>query len=107
MAYRIDLAPCINCGWCRKVCPTECIRYFTTGRRTHVIDPAMCIDCGICARVCPEDCIHPDPDYRHDPAVLAQAREKAKAWARRRYARNEAIRARAAETARRLAAARA
>ena len=53
----IDLAACINCGWCRRVCPTETIKYFATGHRTHVVDPDGCIDCGICMPVCPVDCI--------------------------------------------------
>lgn len=102
MAYTIDLAPCINCGLCRRACPTECIHYFTTGHRTHVIDPASCIDCGICARVCPVDCIAHDPTYVHDPAPLAEAKQHAKAWARRRYAREQAARQNAAALAQRL-----
>jgi electron transport complex protein RnfB len=107
MAYRIDLGPCINCGLCRRACPTETIRYFTTGHRTHVIDPAGCINCDLCAQVCPVDCISLDPTYVHDPAELAAAKQKAKAWARRRREQELAERARAAETVRRLAAARA
>ena len=51
----IDLAGCINCGWCRRVCPTETIKYFSTGHRTHVVEPDGCIDCGICVPVCPVD----------------------------------------------------
>jgi formate hydrogenlyase subunit 6/NADH:ubiquinone oxidoreductase subunit I len=102
MAYVIDLTPCINCSICRRVCPTECIHYFTTGHRTHVIDPAYCIDCGICARECPVACISHDPTYVHDPAPLAEAKAHAKAWARRRYERERAAKEAAAETARRL-----
>ncbi|MCC6416837.1 MAG: 4Fe-4S binding protein [Gemmataceae bacterium] len=106
MAYTIDLTPCINCGLCRRACPTECIHYFTTGKRTHVIDPARCIDCGLCAQVCPVDCIAKDPEYVHDPIVLAEAKAYAKSWARRRYEREQAAKRTAKETARRLAAAR-
>ena len=89
MAYRIDLGPCINCGLCRRACPTETIRFFTTGRRTHVIEPAGCIDCDLCAQVCPVNCICPDPAYTHDPAERQAAKQKAKTWARRRYEREE------------------
>ena len=76
----IDLADCINCGWCRRVCPTETIKYFSTGRRTHVVDPDGCIDCGICVRVCPVDCIHPDP-YVVSVEALEAAKDRARAFA--------------------------
>ena len=102
MAFRIDLGPCINCGLCRRACPTECIHYFTTGRRTHVIDSAYCIDCGLCAQVCPVECIEHDPAYMHDPVVLTEAKQRARAWARRRYERERAARASAAALTRRL-----
>ena len=36
---QIDLSECINCSWCRRVCPTETIKYFATGHRTHVVEP--------------------------------------------------------------------
>ena len=77
----IDLTRCINCGWCRRVCPTETIKYFTTGHRTHVVDPDGCIDCGICPPVCPVDCITTVEDYVVAPDDLAAARTKAKAFA--------------------------
>jgi ferredoxin len=77
----IDLAKCINCGWCRRVCPTQTIKYFSTGHRTHVVDADGCIDCGICPPVCPVDCIEPVSDYVVPAEKLAQAREKAKAFA--------------------------
>lgn len=78
---RINLAECINCGWCRRVCPTETIKYFSTGHRTHVVDPDGCIDCGICVPVCPVQCIDADPAYVVAPHHLTAAREKAKAFA--------------------------
>lgn len=104
MAYTIDLAACINCGLCRRTCPTDTIRYFTTGHRTHVIQPQGCIDCDLCAQACPVDCISKDPSYVPDPAALAAAKHKAKAWARRRYEALQTRRTAAAQLARRLAA---
>jgi formate hydrogenlyase subunit 6/NADH:ubiquinone oxidoreductase subunit I len=77
----IDLSRCINCGWCRRVCPTEAIKYFSTGHRTHVVDPDRCIDCGICPPVCPVDCIEAVPDYTVPPEKLEAAKEKAKRYA--------------------------
>ena len=77
----IDLAGCINCGWCRRVCPTETIRYFSTGHRTHVVEPDGCIDCGICTPICPVDVIHAVPDYVVPAEKLAAAQRKAKAFA--------------------------
>ncbi|MDP9236218.1 MAG: 4Fe-4S binding protein [Chloroflexota bacterium] len=77
----IDLAGCINCGWCRRVCPTETIKYFATGHRTHVVEPDGCIDCGICTPICPVDVIYPVPDYVVSPENLAAAKQKAKSFA--------------------------
>ena len=102
MAFVIDLGPCINCGLCRRACPTECIHFFATGHRTHVIEPSACIDCGLCAKVCPVDCISHDPTYEHDLDALAAAKQHAKGWARRRYEREQAARAAAVAAARRL-----
>ena len=76
----IDLAKCINCGWCRRVCPTETIKYFSTGHRTHVVDPDGCIDCGICVPVCPVDCITPD-EYTVPPDRLEAAKGVARVFA--------------------------
>ena len=77
----IDLAACINCGWCRRVCPTETIKYFATGHRTHIVEPDGCIDCGICMPVCPVNCIHPVPDYTVAPEKLDAARGAARTYA--------------------------
>ena len=77
----IDLAGCINCGWCRRVCPTETIKYFSTKHRTHIVDPDGCIDCGICVPVCPVDVIYAVPDYVVAPEKLALAKTKAKLFA--------------------------
>ena len=96
MAVKILLEPCINCGLCRKACPTETIHFFTTGRRTHVIDPAGCIDCDICVPICPEKCIVPDPAYVHEPLVLEAAKTRARDWARRQNGLRQRIRERAA-----------
>jgi formate hydrogenlyase subunit 6/NADH:ubiquinone oxidoreductase subunit I len=77
----IDLKACINCGWCRRVCPTETIKYFSTGHRTHVVDADGCIDCGICPPICPVHCIEPVPEYVVAPEKLEVAKAKAKAFA--------------------------
>ena len=82
---KIDRGPCINCSLCRRACPTEAIRYFSTGRREHVIDPDWCIGCDICVQVCPVDCIQEDPDYVIDPAQLELAKEKARGRAHRTH----------------------
>jgi len=78
----IDLVDCINCGWCRRVCPTETIKYFSTGHRTHIVEKDGCIDCGICTAVCPVHCIHPDP-YTVPADKLAHAKDHARAYAAR------------------------
>ena len=96
---RIDLGLCINSSLCRLACPTECIHYFSTGQRTHVVDPSGCIGCDICVRVCPVDCIDEDPDYEIDPEQLEQAKEKARGFARRRRGTIVARRERAAAAA--------
>jgi formate hydrogenlyase subunit 6/NADH:ubiquinone oxidoreductase subunit I len=104
MAVRIELEPCINCGLCRRACPTDTIHFFTTGRRTHVIDPAGCIDCDKCVQVCPEDCIVPDTGYVHDPIELAAAKEQAKVWAARQNRLRRAVKERASTAAAMVAA---
>ena len=77
----IDLQACINCGWCRRICPTETIVYFKTRHRTHIVEPDGCIDCGMCGDVCPVECIHPVEDYTVAPELLAAAKDKARAFA--------------------------
>lgn len=77
----IDLHACINCGWCRRICPTETIVYFKTRHRTHVVEADGCIDCGMCVDVCPVNCIHPVADYTPPAEALAAAKEKARAFA--------------------------
>jgi len=77
----IDLTACINCGWCRRVCPTGAIKYFSTGHRTHVVERDACINCGICPPVCPVRCIHPEPEYVVPADSLERAKEKARAFA--------------------------
>jgi ferredoxin len=92
----IDLADCINCGWCRRVCPTETIKYFSTGHRTHIVEPDGCIDCGICVDVCPVHCIDPDP-YVVPAEALEAAKDRARAFAanqRRQKQDREAVVAR-------------
>ena len=94
---RIDLAKCINCSWCRRVCPTETIKYFSTRHRTHVVERDGCIDCGICVRVCPVNCIEAE-DYSVPEPQLEAAKEKARAYAakqRRMKLDREALVARA------------
>lgn len=96
MTYRIAEQGCINCGWCRRACPTTTIRFFATGERRHLIEPEGCIDCGICARVCPVDVIAFDPNYQHDPAQREAAKVLARAWAGEQRRLRERRRTRAA-----------
>ena len=96
MAVTILLEPCINCGLCRKACPTETIRFFTTGKRTHVVEPSGCIDCDICIPICPEKCIVRDEDYVHDPGELESAKAHARDWAKNQNVLRQRVRDRAA-----------
>ena len=95
MTVVIELGACINCGLCRRVCPTETIHFFSTNRRTHVVEPSGCIDCDKCVQVCPENCITYDSEYAHDPLELVAAKTKAKAWAHRQNETRQNLRARA------------
>ena len=95
MAVRIELEACINCGLCRRHCPTDTIRYFTTHSRTHVVEPAGCIDCDLCIQVCPEACIVRDAAYVHEPAALEAAKVLARAWAARQRGQRQRVRSRA------------
>ena len=81
MAYTIDASRCINCSWCRRVCPTDTILYAYTYARKPRINPEGCIECDICARRCPMDCISPQPEVRPTPEHLEAAKDKARRWA--------------------------
>ncbi len=81
MAYVIDQDRCINCAWCRRVCPTDTIFYFDTDVRKHRIEPEGCIDCDICAQRCPMDCITHQPEVHPTPENLEAAKHKARAYA--------------------------
>jgi electron transport complex protein RnfB len=97
---KIDLSRCINCSLCRRACPTDCIHYFSTGRRTHVVDPEWCIGCDICIQVCPVDCINRDPEFAVDPGQLELAKDKARSHARAQHRLKVARQERAAAAAR-------
>jgi formate hydrogenlyase subunit 6/NADH:ubiquinone oxidoreductase subunit I len=96
VAVTILLEPCINCGLCRRACPTETIHFFTTKKRTHVVEPAGCIDCDICIPICPEKCIVRDDEYVHDPVELEAAKARARDWANRQNGLRQRVRERAA-----------
>jgi ferredoxin len=81
LAYVINQAQCINCGWCRRVCPTETIFYFDSENRKHRVEPDGCIDCDICAQVCPMNCITHNPEMLPTSELLEAAKAKARRWA--------------------------
>jgi ferredoxin len=103
MAYTIDQSRCINCAWCRRVCPTETIFYFDTDVRKHRVEPSGCIDCDICAQVCPTHCITHDPGTVPPPDQLEAAKAKARAWAGNRRRLRLAVRSYAEQVAARVA----
>jgi Na+-translocating ferredoxin:NAD+ oxidoreductase RNF subunit RnfB len=101
----IDLGRCINCSLCRRACPTEAIKYFSTGHRTHVVEPALCIGCDICVQLCPVDCIDEDPSYVVDVQQLELAKERAHVWAKRQHTMKTNRKQRALAAARAVAGA--
>ncbi|HZU75497.1 MAG TPA: 4Fe-4S dicluster domain-containing protein [Dehalococcoidia bacterium] len=103
MTYKIELDGCINCGWCRRACPTQTIHFFLTHRRMHVVEPDGCIDCAICQQVCPVNVVWHDPSYEPPPEKLEAARERARAFARKQRAVKLQLRSRAERTLQRLA----
>lgn len=54
-AIRLQDTPCIGCGVCSMVCPTQsiCVTMGMWGDPTPVIDRNTCTDCGACAYQCP------------------------------------------------------
>lgn len=84
MPYLIAQPDCINCGKCRRECPTDTIRFFGQAEGKHWIDPAGCIDCDLCARVCPMDCITRQATPVVDVHLITEAREQARAFFRDR-----------------------
>lgn len=89
MAYVIAPTDCINCGKCRRECPTQTILFFGRDDEKHWVDPTGCIDCDLCARACPMDCITQEPEPVLQLAELNRARARARAFfgQRRRFAR--------------------
>lgn len=83
MTYVIDAKVCINCGYCRRVCPTQTIHYFDTADFQHTIAPEECIDCNACVPVCPVNCISYDAGRVLEGDALEAALEKARAWAKK------------------------
>ena len=59
MLFRIDEGRCVDCGACRRHCPTVAIPY---DEFQHQVVPAKCIGCTICYAVCPADAVVPVPD---------------------------------------------
>ncbi|MEA4823261.1 MAG: 4Fe-4S binding protein [Clostridiaceae bacterium] len=51
-----ELANCIGCGACAKVCPTAAL---TCDGGKLLFDPAKCIDCGKCVRTCRKEAVFP------------------------------------------------
>lgn len=80
MAYVVEQAVCINCGKCRRECPTDTILYFAEASGKHRIDPEGCIDCDLCARVCPVDCITRDDAHLVDRDLVDEARARARIY---------------------------
>jgi NAD-dependent dihydropyrimidine dehydrogenase PreA subunit len=91
--YVIAQADCINCGKCRRECPTDTIRFFGQAEGKHRIDPNACIDCDLCARVCPMDCITREPTPLIDVELLTSARDHARSFFASRRSFAESIRA--------------
>ena len=83
MTYVIDKVTCINCGYCRRVCPTQTIHYFDTEDFTHAIRAEECIDCNACVPVCPVNCISYDASNVLEGEALQLALGKAQEWARK------------------------
>jgi len=92
------ILPCINCGFCVRVCPASLLpqtlfRLVEAGDYQQAADHhlADCIDCGCCAQVCPSHIPLVDY-YRHGKDELVRQRldQRRAALARRRYEARQA-----------------
>lgn len=57
-----DVAECIACGICQRVCPADAIAVDKKAR-TWSIDPFRCVQCGSCVGACPQHCLAMEPSY--------------------------------------------
>ena len=78
MAVRIELEACINCGLCRRACPTETIHFFTTGS-ARTWSNLRGASTAIFARKCAQRIrIVPDTGYVHDPSNWQRRKKRQK-----------------------------
>lgn len=63
---KTDLAKCIGCGTCARVCPEYCIKLAPNqeGKNKPTTDYDYCKGCGICASECPVKCIAMELDVK-------------------------------------------
>lgn len=62
MPRTIDLALCVGCAQCHRVCMVQCINLNQDAK--SVISYEHCVDCGACQLVCPIKCISENPISR-------------------------------------------
>ena len=61
MKLSVNVASCIKCGKCVKVCPSKIFHQESVGKEINLINPENCILCGHCVAVCPtSSVIHSD-----------------------------------------------
>ena len=62
---RVDLAQCVYCGRCARVCPVGAI-VVDVKNKTYLHKPERCIGCGLCAVACDgRHAVHMEPVVRH------------------------------------------
>ena len=83
----IDLATCVGCTVCMKVCPTGAI--VGASKMVHSVIAEDCTGCGLCVDPCPVDCITLAPN-----AKVVEQQNKAvslAAWVQARRAESQQL----------------
>ena len=66
--HKLDMATCISCSACEKICPNKCIEMVDVetdkgAKKMPEIHLDRCLFCALCEEICPTDCLTLTKNY--------------------------------------------